>query len=97
GSCRQEFRGWEHDYLFTLFQSNQRTFGNQHLVADPVEKVSSVAVSPDGQRIVSGNLDSTVKVWDVDTGQATLTFKGHWGSVTGVAFSPDGKRFVTGG
>ena len=39
--------------------------------------VSSVALSPDGQRIVSGSHDKTVKVWDADTGQETLTLKGH--------------------
>ena len=25
-SCRWDFRGWEHHYLYTLFHSNQHTF-----------------------------------------------------------------------
>src|SRR5206468_2908460 len=37
-----------------------------------------------------------VKVWDAQTGQETLTLKGHTGSVHSVAFSPDGKRIVSG-
>ena len=37
-----------------------------------------------------------MKVWDADTGQETLTLKGHTSWVTSVAFSPDGKRIVTG-
>jgi WD40 repeat protein len=42
-------------------------------------------------------LDNTLKVWDAQTGQETLTLKGHSGEVTSVSFSPDGKRIVSGG
>jgi hypothetical protein len=56
-----------------------------------------VAYSPDGKRIVSASADSTLKVWDVLTGQALLSLKGHSGHVHGVAFSPDGNRIVSAG
>jgi len=55
-----------------------------------------VSFSPDGKRIVSGSQDKTVKVWDAQTGQETLTLKGHSDLVTSVSFSPDGKRIVSG-
>jgi WD40 repeat protein len=55
-----------------------------------------MAFSPDGKRIVSGSFDNTLKVWDAETGQETLTLEGHSGSVTSVSFSPDGKRIVSG-
>ena len=55
-----------------------------------------MAFSPDGKRIVSGSQDKTVKVWDAQHRQETLTLKGHTGWVSSVAFSPDGKRIVSG-
>ncbi|KAI6095854.1 WD40-repeat-containing domain protein [Pisolithus sp. B1] len=59
--------------------------------------VTSVAFSPDGNRIVSSSSDQTVKVWDAKSGvQIGSTLKGHTSSVTSVAFSPDGNKMVSG-
>jgi WD40 repeat protein len=55
-----------------------------------------VAFSPDGQRIVTGSVDQTAKVWDSASGKELLTLKGHGSVVRSVAFSPDGQRIVTG-
>ena len=60
-------------------------------------EISSVAFSPDGQQIISGNQDGTVKVWNAVTGQEMLRLKGHAGDVESVAFSPDGQRIISGG
>src|SRR6266702_3005726 len=59
--------------------------------------VNSVALSPDGQRIVSGSSDGTIRVWNATTGEtAAGPFTGHTGWVWSVAFSPDGQRIVSG-
>jgi WD40 repeat protein/serine/threonine protein kinase len=89
-SCRWDFRGWEHDYLHTLFNSNQRSSLSH------TGFVSSVVFGPDGGRLAAGSLDGTVKLWDVATERETLTLTGHTGEVTSVAFSPDGNRLATG-
>jgi WD40 repeat protein len=58
--------------------------------------VTSVAFSPDGQRIATASEDNTVKVWDARTGQMLLPLQGHTYTVASVAFSPDGQRIVSG-
>ncbi|MBI4747715.1 MAG: ankyrin repeat domain-containing protein, partial [Acidobacteria bacterium] len=60
------------------------------------DSVFSVAFSPDGNRLATGSLDNTVKVWDVATWQAVATLTGHTDFVSSVTFSPDGNRLATG-
>ena len=74
--------------------------GRRHGYRNPLPqgthgRVSSVAFSPDGKRIVTGSQDQTVQVWDAARARS-LTLKGHTERVSSVAFSPDGKRIVYG-
>ena len=89
-ACRTDFRGWEYDYLCALFNQDQ------HTLKGHTDGVSSVAISADGMRIVSGGWDMTVKVWDATTWKETLTLKGHTDIVSQVAISADGQRIVSG-
>jgi len=58
--------------------------------------VFSVAYSPDGISLVSGSLDNTVKLWDVQTGGVVKTFYGHAGCVLSVSVSADCARIASG-
>jgi serine/threonine protein kinase len=60
-------------------------------------EVTSVAWSPDGQKIVSGSRDKTVKIWDVFTGNILRSYQGHTKDVYAVAWSPDGTRIASAG
>jgi WD40 repeat protein len=59
--------------------------------------VTTVAVTPDGQHIISGSSDRTVKVWSVATKSLVSTCEGHISEVSVVAAMPDGQRFLSGG
>jgi WD40 repeat protein len=62
------------------------------------DKVTSVAFSPDGRRIVSGSVDKTVRVWDANTGKPIGdSLMGHRDAVSSVVFSPYGTRIASGG
>jgi len=52
--------------------------------------VSSIAFSPDGERLVSASHDQTVRFWSID-GAVGPVLKGHTQSINYVAWSPDAK------
>jgi WD40 repeat protein len=61
------------------------------------DKIQSIAFSPDGERIASGLLDTTIRVWDTVSGVETLSpLRGHKRPVWSVAFLLDGKQIVSG-
>jgi WD40 repeat protein len=59
--------------------------------------VRSVAYSPDGQHIISGSDDKTIRIWDAETGAAVgKPLEGHTDCVWSVAYSPDGQHIISG-
>ncbi|MGA2505538.1 MAG: WD40 repeat domain-containing protein [Anaerolineales bacterium] len=63
---------------------------------DTNNPVNSIAFSPDGRTMVSGNDDSSVRLWRVSDGALLMTMEGHTDRVTSVAFSPDGQTVASG-
>ncbi|GJJ69070.1 hypothetical protein EMPS_01416 [Entomortierella parvispora] len=61
------------------------------------DRVTRVTYSPGGQQVASASQDTTVRLWDVQTGTLSSTLNGHDGTVNSVAFSPSGQQVVTGG
>jgi len=59
--------------------------------------IPSVVFGPDGHRLASSSQDGTIKLWDAQTGQDTLTLTGHPDRVHNLAFSPDGHRLASNG
>ena len=56
--------------------------------------VPSVAVAPDGRSVLA-TFSTTLKLWDVATGQLR-TIEGHGGVVNALAYFPDGRSILSG-
>jgi|GEM_PF-1177626 WD40 repeat protein len=79
-----------------------------HSLTGHTSDVQSVDFAGDGQTIVSGggpkkkdfsdtNRDTTVRLWDANTGRLLHTFSGHRGTVRAVAFGANGRLVLSGG
>jgi WD40 repeat protein/serine/threonine protein kinase len=94
-ACKPEERkNWEWRYLYRLCHADLLTLQGH------TDSVEAVSWSPDGTRLASTSKDWTVKVWDTNSGQQTLTLAGPasgGGSGSCVAWSPDGTRLASGG
>ncbi|MDE0012610.1 MAG: dockerin type I domain-containing protein [Candidatus Poribacteria bacterium] len=59
--------------------------------------VLSVAISPDGSTLASGDYDKVIRVWEAKTGELLGTLRGHKAGVTSLAFSLDGSNTLASG
>src|SRR6266705_2699472 len=57
--------------------------------------VKAIAVSHDGNFVVTASRDKSAKLWDLATGRELRSFMGHEFTVNGVEFSQDGKYLAT--
>ena len=60
-------------------------------------RAHSLAVSPDGLRLATGDTKGTIRIWNLQTGELQATLSAHEGEVRALAFSPGGDRLASGG
>jgi WD40 repeat protein/serine/threonine protein kinase len=79
--------------LFNVASGQEKT----GFAIPPLLAPTSLALSPDGQRLMMGSLNGVVKVFDMSRGKELASLVGHVGRVNGVSYSPDGGMIATGG
>ncbi|MCF2147802.1 hypothetical protein IQ276_015505 [Desmonostoc muscorum LEGE 12446] len=57
--------------------------------------VNAVAVTPNGQQVISASRDNTLKVWNLATGEELFTLTGHSDSVNAIAVTPNGQQVIS--
>jgi WD40 repeat protein len=57
---------------------------------------TSLAIATEGDWLVSGSFDRTLKCWDIVTGKLWQIYSGHQAPITAVAISPNGNWLVSG-
>ncbi|MEL6764269.1 MAG: hypothetical protein AAFO87_11530 [Cyanobacteria bacterium J06607_6] len=57
---------------------------------------TQLALSPDGQTLVSGGSDKAIRVWDLTTGTLKQTWPSDSGLITALAIAPDNHTVISG-
>ena len=105
--CRQQTNLSNHDFSqLTLWQADLRqvqlhtidftqTDLSRSLFTEILGIVFTVALSPDGTQLATGDAEGGLRLWQVRAGKLLLTLEGHQGWVWSVAFSADGQTLAS--
>lgn len=89
------------NYIFlwnveSIFSGNIDNMIKKLIFEGHTDTVTEVIFSPDGNLLVSGSKDKTIRIWDVKTGVEINQLEGHSNSITDLAFSPSGNYLASG-
>jgi WD40 repeat protein/serine/threonine protein kinase len=101
---RKSYHGYGRDYDGQRMLAESARFGKRsrfnsawHLPASEKYCRMNACFSPDGRFVLSGSDNTTLCLWEIETGQCLCTFEGHSKGVRSVCFSPDGQFALSSG
>ena len=56
--------------------------------------VNEIVITPDGNHLISGSQDDTIKIWNIATSPNLFTFSDNTQSVTKLVVTPDGSKII---
>ena len=59
------------------------------------EALTTVAASPNGSFVATASADNIIRLWNRETGEASLTLEGHSAVITALSFLPDNLRLAS--
>lgn len=72
----------------------------QHIITAqeevPPTRITAVAWSPDSQKIATGQMNGTIKIWSQALDQPLFTLLGHTNAIGSISWRPDGQQIVSG-
>jgi WD40 repeat protein/serine/threonine protein kinase len=81
----------QEDQIIFPWQHCSRIFEGRH-----DSDITAAVVTPDGQYILSGSRDSTMRLWDISTTDSLQTYERYKKEITAIAVTPDGGFIVSG-
>lgn len=87
--CTPSLRHWEWDWLRPLCHPELKTF------AGHTDRITAVALSPDGKLAATGSADTTVRVWELSSGKQVALFEKHKEEIQTLCFSADSAHLTS--
>lgn len=75
--------------------ANKETWGVHKMFRGHLEDIYDLAWSPNGSYLISGSVDNSAIIWDIDQGQMQKVLKDHKHYVQGVCWDPQNSYVVT--
>ncbi|MBE9571261.1 MAG: DUF4062 domain-containing protein [Proteobacteria bacterium] len=92
----------EVETVFLLRRPQQRPEFNPHpcyirTLHQHTSWVTSVCITLEGARVVSGGWDPSIRLWDMETGECLFSLEGQIEEINSIDISADGRMLVSGG